>query len=215
MAYIYKITNQLDNKMYIGKTTDTIENRWKIHIRDARKERCKKRHLYAAMNKYGIEQFTIEEVEYIQDLSQLNEREQYWIQYYDTYYNGYNETLGGDGKIITDYKKLVNLFNQGMTQTQIQEITGHDAATIRKALRQYNITQEEIEQRRINNHQHAVVQLDKDTKQVIAIYASCSEAARQVKGDTKFNSGISYACKHRSTHYAYGYLWYYVEDYNI
>ena len=215
MAYIYKITNQLNGKMYIGKTTDTIENRWKAHLHDSRKERCKTRHLYAAMNKYGTDKFKIEEVEYITDLSILNEREKYWITYYNTYKNGYNETYGGDGKILIDYQKLVDMFHQGMTQTKIAEITGCDPSTIRKALQQYGITAEEIENRRLNSKQHAVVQLNKDTYEIIATYISCSEAARQVKGDTKFNSGISYACKHNPRHYAYGYLWYYAEDYQI
>ena len=215
MAYIYKITNQLNGKMYIGKTTDTIENRWKTHLYDARKERCRKRHLYAAMNKHGVEQFKIEEVEYVSDLSILSEREQYWIAYYDTYNNGYNETLGGDGKILTDYQELVNMFNQGLTQTKISELTGCDPSTVRKALQHYGVTVEEIESRRLSTKQHAVIQLNKDTHEIIATYISCSEAARQVKGDVKFNSGISYACNHRPNHYAYGYLWYYVEDYQI
>jgi len=50
--------------------------------------------LYKAFNKYGIENFTFEEIEQV-DNSILDEREKYWIEYYDSYFNGYNSTLGG------------------------------------------------------------------------------------------------------------------------
>ena len=52
MAYIYKITNLINGKVYIGKTSEkTIEERFKIHIKDSKKEHCEKRPLYDAMNK--------------------------------------------------------------------------------------------------------------------------------------------------------------------
>ena len=83
MGYIYKITNQINNKMYIGKTTKSIEERWKAHQKKALEH--SNRYLYDAMNHYGIENFTIEQVEKC-DNSILNEREIYWIKYYNTYY---------------------------------------------------------------------------------------------------------------------------------
>ena len=46
------------------------------------------------MRKYGIENFTFSVIEECSQ-EQLNEREIYWIEYYDTYKNGYNSTLGG------------------------------------------------------------------------------------------------------------------------
>ena len=80
MAYIYLITNLINNKKYVGKTTNTIKERWQEHCRDSKKKRCEKRPLYDAFNKYGIENFKIEELEYIEDDSKLSEREVYWIQ---------------------------------------------------------------------------------------------------------------------------------------
>ena len=67
MGYIYCITNLINNKRYVSKTTSTIEDRWKIHCQDSRKDRCKKRPLYSAFNKYGLENFKIEELEYLED----------------------------------------------------------------------------------------------------------------------------------------------------
>lgn len=67
MSYIYKITNLINGKMYIGKTSSSIEKRWREHISDSQKERCEKRPLYDAFNKYGIKNFQIEEVEEVEN----------------------------------------------------------------------------------------------------------------------------------------------------
>lgn len=51
------------------------------------------------MKKYGIDIFTIEKIEECSD-EIVNEREQYWINFYNTYIDGYNCTLGGEGTSI-------------------------------------------------------------------------------------------------------------------
>lgn len=63
MAFIYVITNQINNKQYIGKTNSLIEKRFQEHICDSRKSRCEKRPLYDAMNKYGTENFSVKRLE--------------------------------------------------------------------------------------------------------------------------------------------------------
>ena len=57
MAYIYKIENQINHKVYIGKTEYSVENRWKEHSRAYKYEQNQSRALYRAMNKYGVENF--------------------------------------------------------------------------------------------------------------------------------------------------------------
>ena len=102
MSFIYKITNNVNNKVYIGKTAFSIEKRFKEHCRDAFKERQEKRPLYAAMRKYGIENFSIEIIEECEDLVS-SDRECYWISQYKAFEKGYNATLGGDGKFLYNY----------------------------------------------------------------------------------------------------------------
>ena len=109
MAYIYKITNDINQKVYIGKTELSIEKRFKKHCSDAFRECNEKRPLYAAMRKYGIEHFHIELIE---ETNSPEEQEQFWIQYYNSYHYGYNATLGGDGKKYIDYNLVLNTYKK-------------------------------------------------------------------------------------------------------
>ena len=86
MGFIYKITNNLNQKVYIGLTTKTIEQRWKEHLSVVNKHK-EKRPLYNAINKYGVENFSISIVEEVDD-EFLGEREKYWINQYNSYEKG-------------------------------------------------------------------------------------------------------------------------------
>ena len=82
MAYIYKITNNINGKIYIGKTEFSVEKRFREHCLDYKKERFEKRPLYSAMNKYGIENFSVETIE---ETDNPEEREKYWIEYFGSF----------------------------------------------------------------------------------------------------------------------------------
>lgn len=86
--FIYKITNNINGKSYIGKTTKTAEERYKEHQYNHKQGQT---HLYRAMRKHGIDNFSISVVEQTEN---LNEREKYWIS---TLSPEYNMTIGGDG----------------------------------------------------------------------------------------------------------------------
>lgn len=107
-GYIYKITNKVNGKLYIGKTEHMNPyDRWIEHMQDYTKERNNNRYLYRAMKKYGLVNFEFEIVEKVYN-DTLDNREKYYIQMYDTYENGYNMTLGGDGKERIDREKVIN-----------------------------------------------------------------------------------------------------------
>ena len=138
MAYIYVITNQLNGKQYVGKTLKNPTQRFKEHCRDSKKERCSKRPLYDAMNKYGIDNFSISIIEECSDI-EINEKEIYWINKLNTYSNGYNATKGGDGKSYLDYDLIVNLYKQYQnTQTVAKELN-ICSDSVRKILKERNI----------------------------------------------------------------------------
>lgn len=135
---IYKIWNDINDKLYVGKTLSSIECRFKMHIDDSKKTKVEKRPLYNAMNKYGIEHFHIELIEEC-DAEELSAREMYWIGYYHTYTDGYNATLGGEGRALYDYDLIVDLYNQGLTNKEIREKLHCDSDVIKRALNGANI----------------------------------------------------------------------------
>ena len=96
---IYAITNQIDGKKYIVQTRRTLPERWREHLHSARQPSRHKMspYLYAAMNKYGFENFSAEVVEQAETQEELDERETFWITELDTTNRdkGYNISFGG------------------------------------------------------------------------------------------------------------------------
>ena len=137
-GYIYKITNKINEKIYIGKTLQPIYMRFKEHCKDAFRDRNEKRPLYAAMRKYGTESFEIELIEEI-SIDRLSEREMYWIEKYDSYHNGYNATRGGDGKQLYDYQAIIQGFLSGKLIKELAVEFECCEDTISQALKLANI----------------------------------------------------------------------------
>ena len=138
-GYIYKITNLINQKAYIGKTTNTIKERWGEHISESKSERAKNRPIYRAINKYGVENFSIELIEEV-DIKELSDKEIYWIGYYDTYNNGYNATLGGDGRILYDYDSIKELIQKEYSTRQIIEVIGCCADIVHLVAKKNNLS---------------------------------------------------------------------------
>ena len=89
---IYKIENQVNHKVYIGQSTN-ISTRWRRH-RSQANNLNNSYPLYRAMRKYGLKNFSFEIIEECSK-EELDSRERYWIKKFDSYYNGYNQTSGG------------------------------------------------------------------------------------------------------------------------
>lgn len=93
---IYKVTNNVNQKVYIGQTTTSIEERMYHHIYRAEKElNITHTHFINAIRKYGKDSFSWEEIDSADTREELNEKEIYWIQYYNSIENGYNIQAGG------------------------------------------------------------------------------------------------------------------------
>lgn len=93
--FIYRVTNSFNNKCYIGFDTkpDSKQHRWKEHQRDCSKIDSK---FYRALRQYR-DSFSYSIIAHADDIISLALEEIKWIEFYDSYKNGYNSTRGGDG----------------------------------------------------------------------------------------------------------------------
>lgn len=104
MHYIYKLTNQISNKSYIGYTSRTPEQRFKSHCLSAKNG--SNLHLHCAIRKYGEDTWDIEILEESPNGEYLlKERENYYISQYDNLYNMARGGQGGDLSQFIDYSK--------------------------------------------------------------------------------------------------------------
>lgn len=96
MAFIYKIENINNNKCYIGWTSKSVDFRWNEHKSDAIKIRDNRK-FYNAIRKYGVDSWNVTTLCEVDSKEIALKKEIEYIQLYNSYYNGYNATLGGDG----------------------------------------------------------------------------------------------------------------------
>ena len=136
MAYIYQIVNKINGKIYVGKTEFSIEKRFAEHCSDAFKDRNEKRPLYAAMRKYGIENFYIELIE---ETDNPEEREIFWIEQKRSFKNGYNATIGGDGKKYIDYDLVIATYKELGVIKEVALKLGIHPDSVSNILHQNNI----------------------------------------------------------------------------
>lgn len=226
MGYIYKIINDKNGKMYIGKTDiSNPQIRWKEHLKDYKKEQYKDRPLYRAMNKYGVEHFHFEVIEETENDEQSCEREQYWINKLRTYVhfedcNGYNATLGGDGKsyLNLDEKEVIDYHTNEACYVmgRTAEHFNVSKTTIKKILLKNNIywiKNKDLNLLKSYEELGGILQVSPENKVVENIFESLSKANIYM-GKNECNGCISRACNgtRNGSHYAYGYLWYYGKD---
>jgi group I intron endonuclease len=108
---IYKVTNLVNNKIYIGQTIKTLKERIKNHVRESKNKNIYRPFLLA-LKKYGLENFLFEEIDNADSLNELDKKEIYWINLYDSTNKekGYNISFGGQsyeynntfGKLISE-----------------------------------------------------------------------------------------------------------------
>ena len=141
-GFIYKITNKVNGKSYIGQTIQNVKERFYQHCATKCSQAILNMVIHKAINKYGKSNFTIEVIEEVESTN-LNDRERYWIRYYDSYNNGYNSTEGGQDGIKLfknlDTESIVREYKSGKSLRKIGRLFNVDKQTIKDLLVRNNI----------------------------------------------------------------------------
>ena len=223
---IYKITNVINGKIYIGQSINIL-NRWIQH-------RCSNDNMpiHRAMRKYGVDNFILEILEEC-DRTELDEREIYWIGYYDGYndINCYNATRGGEGAshpIKLSDSEVLEIIEYLKQDVPIKEISKYYNVSD-KTISDINCGRSRIQPNQVypiranpyskqkeydkqfsesgkeiqKYHSQEILQCDKDTHEIIKEYPSIREAARQLNCNP---NSIAKALKSK-THISCNYFW--------
>lgn len=212
MTGIYKITNRLNGKSYIGQSCN-VKKRIKEHFSvAANKDKIPECLIDRAIRKYGANNFICEIIEECH-LEHLNEREIYWIEFFDTFNRdkGYNLTLGGDGKCKYNRNEIQKLWDLGFSEKEIFEQLKMKSqyALSQILIVELGIDKKLIKERADKRRNKKVQKYSLDGK-YIETYSSAQEAALSCSG---LANSIQKVCiqwnKFKS---AYGFLWKYEDD---
>ena len=201
---IYKLTNIINGKSYIGQSTN-IERRWS----DYKSLCCTSQPLiYNALKKYGIKNFTFEILEECKK-EELNERERYYIKKYNSFgENGYNLTSGGEqnklqGKKLS-YSEVqeirLKLRQTRLTLKEIGDLYGVNDDTIGLINTGAAWYEDDVEypiRSKTLTHERPIYQIDIKTKEILKYFNSIADAAKELKLDAA-NIGLVCNCKRNS-----------------
>jgi group I intron endonuclease len=196
---IYKITNTINNKIYIG----SAKNFYKRYLKH--KENPRETHISRSFRKYGFENFVFEILE-TPDIFNLIEREQFWMDFYQSY----NKKIGYNTRI----KAESNLGFKHSIETR-QKISNSQKGKPRKNANSYRVYTDEQRSKfkltmfNLKHDWKPILQLDL-MNNIIKEFPSLSQAGR----DTGFNyKGIS-KCARGERKRAYGFVWKYKDNIN-
>lgn len=94
LGKIYLITNDINSKVYVGQTIQSLKKRFNGHCCYSKSDKSINMYIKRAIHKYGRDKFHISLLEEC-SIESMNEREKYWIDFFDSYNKGYNLTKGG------------------------------------------------------------------------------------------------------------------------
>lgn len=165
------------------------------------------------MQKYGIEHFHIDLIE---ETDKPEERERFWIEEKGSFKNGYNATLGGDGRPYLDYEILIAAYLELKNINEVSRRYNCDASHLRRILNSRHIDVFSNQDVNKNYNGQCVNQYDLNNN-YIQSFATAREAARAVRPNSTSIGGVTShitdVCKgKRKT--AYNYIWKYAKKYN-
>jgi len=198
---IYLITNIVNDKKYVGQTRQQLNKRWSYHITESKT--YSERPLYRAINKYGIDKFKIRILEECNE-DKLNEREIYWINFLDSYHNGYNATTGGRCFEHTDDTK--NKISESMKEVSRSDEWANNVSIGLKNKLDRGERWGMFLQKNVGGvHARRKIQGVSITTGEIVEFESLREAAIKVAGDVRYCGNISNSIKNNWI--SYGYKW--------
>lgn len=209
MGVIYKVTNLINGKVYIGQTID-FQRRKRKHLSDARKNDVKDTSIFhRAIRKYGEDSFSWEIIEEVSS-EQLDDREKYWIQFFESYieYNkGYNMTLGGDNAegLVKWIKENPDKARQNALNSLIkaQKINRENPEQTRERLKKARKRSNEVVSKKVLCVEQQI------TFNSISDAERWSMSSKNPNGKKASHQHISKVCK-GARHTAGGYHWKYV-----
>lgn len=211
MTGIYKITNKINGKIYIGQSCN-IEKRLQDHKYHATCTSKPAHYIDRAIKKRGVDNFDYEVIEECK-IEELNDREIYWIKYFDSSNSekGYNLSLGGKGVYKHSRDEISSLWDLGLSEKEISEKLDIPTTTLSTILTsELNIDKAEIRGRSSKLLQKRIEKYSLDGEYV-ETYDSAKEAASSCnRNDTRNIRGV--CSQEDGYNSAYGYLWKYEED---
>lgn len=216
---VYKLTNEVTGKVYIGITTKTLEERMARH--KGRFNRGDKYKLYNAWHKYGWDSFRVEVIdETPKTIEELLKAEKYYIAKYDSYHNGYNSTLGGEDNPMDrvevsrkHLKSMRTVENRNRVSEFFKEFK-HKYPDKEQARRE-NISKALTGERngmygKLPPNAKKVGMYDLEEDRLLNVFNSAGEAIRFIGKENKCRANINSCCQGRKKT-AYGYKWRYLE----
>lgn len=196
MGVIYKITNLINNKIYIGQTLVTEPQRWQNHIWHAYNNPdndCV--YLCNAIKKYGRENFKREILEEVNDSNELNKKEIYYIKLYNSTNPdiGYNISMGGGGHSKYDSIEILELYERFGSVIKVAKYLNASTDTISRRLKGMGV----------DTYNNTVLQISLDGN-LINTYESFNAAKRA--------TGLPLPIRLPKNYFSCGYLWAYEKD---
>lgn len=215
MAYIYKITNIVNGKVYIGQTIRKPSLRWNEHKSESLCPTARHGyfyHLHCAIRKYGIESFVFEIIDECPDDERFRIETKYILKYQSNDpKKGYNYVVEGSGRTPYSSQEIKNLWEKGFSRNEIAEILEAKPLTISSRLHGLGISHEEIVNRKRKEkwsdwQSKSVLQYSLD-----GIFIREWPSATECSSAGYHQTAVSNVCR-QEQYSAYGFLWKYKDD---
>jgi group I intron endonuclease len=205
---IYLITNKVNGHKYVGQTTQPLNKRWQQHINES--NRMSPKPIHRAFRKYGVDKFNVKVIDEC-DAVLLNEKEQYWIEQYNTFESaeGYNATSGGNRPIFNqETKNKISNAMSNVERTDVWVDNIKQSLTEKAKIKPWGCLTEENR----GNGKHCglrILGINIETGEE-KIWDNARDAAYEITGDRNKNSNILLSA--RKGYKCYGYRWKILEE---